>query len=752
MTSSMSAPVFVSVDPTMPLPANSTSLKRAIRSLLTRGAVACGLLLIASTASAQVNGAAHKPYLGWSTFSQQTIDPAFLTQANMVTQSDALARSGLQAHGFNYINMDSGWQGSFDANGRPTPNTATFPDIKGLIDHIHRNGQKAGIYWIPGVEEPAVLANSPILGTPYHIQDILAVPYTAGNAFGAPGTSPYHYKIDFSKPGAQEYIDSVVAEFSSWGVDFIKLDGVTPGSYSDDLSINNLADVQAWSKAIAKTGRPIWLTVSWAVDQDYLGTWQQFSNARRIDDDVECEGRCATLTDWSRIYKRFRDLPAWQASAGPQLGWNDLDSLDVGDGALDGLTNEEKRSAFTLWSIANAPLYLGGDLTKIDDFGKRLVTNDEVLAVDQSGKPAKQVIGGDTPVWVSDLGDGSYYVALFNMNSTPAVVRLPWRELGLDGARQVRDLWTHDELGRSAGEFSTKLEGHDVRLLRVWATVGRTPPVPSASYEAEAATLAGSAVVFACTDCSGGNKVGGLGLGAGNTVTFNNVYARRTGVYQMQVHSMTLGLRSYLYKVGDGPFQTFNSGGGSFLLPSASAMPVCLKAGYNAIQFGNPTSYPPDLDRIVVSGNGDAALPTTTTYEAEAATLGGTVTAGFSNYASGLSKAGNIGGGAANSVTFSNVTVPTAGTYQLEIDYFTSGVRTLVVTVNGGTPRSLDLDGSTFDDPTPTIIPVQLKAGTNTIQMGNATGFAPDLDRIVIAPRVDSGWSFGGTSQTCGRP
>src|ERR1700739_2713088 len=317
---------------------------------------ATGLLFSHSPAQAQVNGVGQRPYLGWSTFSEQTINSSFLTQAHIQAQSDALASSGIQAHGFKYINIDSGWQGSFDANGRPIPNTTTFPDIKALIDHIHQNGQKAGIYWIPGVEYPAVAANSPILGTTYHIQDILTVPNTAGNAFGGPGTSPYHYKIDFTKPGAQEYMNSVVALFASWGIDFIKLDGVTPGSDSYDLHIDNRADVQALSAAIAASGRPIWFTISWALDQDYLGTWQQYSNARRIDQDVECEGRCATLTNWPRIYERFRDLPGWENAAGPALGWNDLDSLDIGDGALDGLTNEEKRSALSLWALANAPI------------------------------------------------------------------------------------------------------------------------------------------------------------------------------------------------------------------------------------------------------------------------------------------------------------------------------------------------------------------------------------------------------------
>jgi hypothetical protein len=712
-------------------------------------------LAFASATQAQVNGAGERPYLGWSTFSEQTITPGFLTQANVAAESDALAESGLQAHGFNYINIDSGWQGSFDAYGRPIPDTTTFPNIEELIAHIHANGQKAGIYWIPGVEEPAVAANDPILGTPYHIQEILTVPYTAGNAFGAPGTSPYHYKIDFSKPGAQAYIDSVVALFASWGVDFIKLDGVTPGSYSDNLSIDNRKDVAAWSRAIKKTGRPIWLTVSWALDKDYLDTWQKYSNARRIEDDVECEGRCATLTDWPRIYKRFRDLPGWENAAGPSKGWNDLDSLDVGDGQLDGLSNTEKRSAITLWALANAPMYLGGDLTRLDAFAKKLLTNDAVIAVDQSGKPAQQVIGGDFPVWVTDLGYGSYYVALFNMQATPARVMLPWRELGIRGVHDMRDLWTHADLGKSVGSFSMILPGHGVRLLKVRA-FGYAPQTLSKSYEADHALLAGSAAVADCSGCSDGKKVGGLGLGANNTVTFNSIYVHRTGVYLMQVDSMTQGLRSYLYKVNGGRFQTLNSGGGSFNIPSSRNIPICLKKGFNSIQFGNPTSYPPDLDRIVIKGNGKAALPTTTTYEAETATLGGNATTGFSNYFSGLSKVGNVGGGPANSITFSHVTVPVSGAYQLEVDYATDGPRSFFVTVDGRATVQVNGDGSTFDDPKPAILHVVLKAGVNTIKIGNPNEYAPDMDRIVVAPLITSSpfdhiFRIGGddTTRTC---
>ena len=199
---------------------------------------------------------------------------------------------------------------------------------------------------------------------------------------------------------------------------------------------------------------------------------------------------------------------------------------------------------------------------------------------------------------------------------------------------------------------------------------------------------------------------------------------------------MTIGLRSYLYNVNGGSYQTLNCSGGSFSLPASTTVPVHLEKGVNAITFGSPVSYPPDLDRIVISGNGDFPAPTTTSYEAEVATLNGSVSGVFSNYSSGLAKAGNVGGGAANTVTFSNVTVPADGTYQLEIDYQTSGLRSFFMSVNGAIATELDLNGDTFNDPTPTVIQVNLHAGANTIEFGNPSGYAPDLDRIVVAPVI----------------
>jgi alpha-galactosidase len=689
------------------------------------------------SAPAQVNNVGHTPSLGWGTFSEQTINSSFLTQANVMTQSDTLAASGLQKHGWQYINIDSGWMSTFDANGRPIPAAPNFPDITALIAHIHRNGQKVSIYWIPGIEQPAVNGNFPILGTENTTQQIVAIPLAQGNAFAGPLPNPFHDKIDFSKPGAQEYINSIVALFASWGVDAIKLDGVVPGSDVDSLSIDDRPDVAAWSKAIAVSGRPIVLTISWDLDQDFLSVWQQLANARRIEDDIECEGNCATLTDWPRIYERFRDLVGWENDASPQVGWNDMDSLDVTNGlSVDGLTNEETKSEVSLWAMANAPMILGGDLSKLTSFAKEILSNDEVVAVNQSTHPATQLMGGNLPIWVSNLGNHNYYVAVFNLNATPAVAQIPWSLLGATGALQMRDIWKQVDLGPSLSSYSTLLPGHGVRLLKV-TTIGHAAPTRATSYEAEDATLSGSAAIASCPLCSGGEKVGDLGLGANNTVTFMNVNVNKAGVYLMQVDSMTQGLRSYIYVVNGGLPQTLNSGGGSFLIPASTTVPVVLQKGLNTIQFGNPVSFPPDLDRIVISGVGDAPEPVATVYEAELATLSGTVTASFNNYSSGLANTGNIGGGAGNNVTFTNVTVPADGVYLLEVDGDTSGPRSFFLTINDGTPQELDFNGTTFSEPGAIYVyRVQLHAGTNTLSFGNPTGFSPNLDRIVVAPTV----------------
>ena len=713
---------------------HGTPLFRKLQLCNLVAVVMLALSFTAISAVAQVNGLGAKPYLGWSTYSQQTIVPSstVMNEQNILAQSDAMRSSGLGAHGFRYINLDAGWSGDNDAYGRTLWNTTEFPHFLEMIQHIHANGQKVGIYLLPGIGSSIVSANLPIYGTQYHAQDIVAMPLTIGNGFG------YGYKIDFTKPGAQEYINSIVNLYASWGIDFIKMDSVTPGSYNDNLNINNIPDVQAMSKAIQQSGRPIWLTLSWALDEDYISDWQQNSNARRIEGDVECEGDCPNLTEWQRVLLRFYDLIGWENASGRTLGWNDLDSLEVGNGATDGITDTEQQTAMTLWAMANAPLSLGGDLTKLTSYGKKLLSNDEVIAVDQSGHPAKQVTGGFTPIWVSNLGNGSYYVAIFNLNAFPTRVTVDWKDLGFPGAFGMRDLWNHAELGSSFQSFGDLLPGHGAHLFRVTAA-GHVPAPSSQIYGAETATLFGSTQRTACSTCASGNKLTYLGIGAGNYAIFN-VTVKKAGVYRMEVDSMTTGTRSFIINVNDGPDITLNLSGGSSNLPFPTTIPVRLHAGTNSIQFGNPTSYPPDMDRILISGDGNEPYPDFSVYEAENATLSGAAasSAGFCGNCSGLASVGNLGGNPQSTVTFNDVNVPVTGTYQMEVDYMTQGQRSFYVSVNGNTAKELDLNGYSFGTPTSTVIQVQLHAGSNQIEFSNPSNYAPNLDSIIISPA----WRF----------
>ena len=209
----------------------------------------------------------------------------------------------------------------------------------------------------------------------------------------------------------------------------------------------------------------------------------------------------------------------------------------------------------------------------------------------------------------------------------------------------------------------------------------------------------------------------------------------KAGVYRMEVDSMTLGTRSFIINVNEGPNITLNLSGGSGNLPFPTTIPVRLNAGTNSLQFGNPTSYPPDIDRIIISGDGNEPYPASTVYEAENAQLSGAAatSAGFCGNCSGLASVGNLGGNAQSAVTFDNVIVPVAGTYQMEIDYMTQGQRSFFISVNRNTAHEVVLNGYSFGTPTSTVIQIPLHAGSNEIDFSNPTNYAPNLDSIIIS-------------------
>ncbi|WP_082722528.1 X2-like carbohydrate binding domain-containing protein [Paenibacillus jilunlii] len=423
-----------------------------------------------NAAEAADKALAQKPYMGWSSYSMQVYDPAgnWISAESIKKQSDAMHEK-LQAHGYEYINIDAGWNGGMDEYGRPLPNTERYPDgFQEVIDYVHNNGQKIGIYLIPGLSIEAYNNDLEIYGTngECRVRDIAVQPLKIMDYWNS-----YTYKIDFSNPCAQKYIDSIADLLREWGIDFVKFDSVTPGSGINNLSRDARGDVEAWSKALAK--HDIWFELSWALDHNYVDFWKKYANGWRIQWDVESYDSSVGLTQWANIARLFPDAAIWWRDAGPG-GWNDFDSLNVGNGAMDGLTKDERKTAMTFWAVSAAQLYLGNDMTRLDDYGLELLTNDEVIAVNQAGHPAHPVsMDTQQQVWFANNGDGTYNVALFNLGSRSAAVDVKWSDIGLAGPASVRDLWSRSELGTfDTGYSGGVLEPHASRMLKVTAKSG----------------------------------------------------------------------------------------------------------------------------------------------------------------------------------------------------------------------------------------------------------------------------------------
>ncbi|GAB3674277.1 hypothetical protein GCM10028814_03050 [Angustibacter aerolatus] len=548
------------------------------------------------------------PYRGWSSWSMQSShypglndenDYQWLTERNVLAQAKALART-LKPYGYDHVNIDAGWWSDFtwkpgyDAHGRQTPNAQRFPrGMAPVAADVHRLGLKAGIYLPVGLEKPAYDdGDYPIAGAPgCSTHDIVYSDKRTTNGWDS------SYKIDFEKPCAQKYVDSQAAEIAGWGYDLLKLDGVGPGSGKSGDQYDNRADVEAWHEAIARTGRDVQLEVSWSLDKGAIDTWQDAADGWRIDTDVECY--CDTLVSWTNsVDDRFADAPSWVRYAG-KGGWNNLDSLDVGNGRMDGLTDDERRSYATLWAISAAPLYTGDDLTKLDRLGRQLLTNREVLAIDAQGRAASPVVPKALQqVWRVQNADGSWTVALFNLDRQPAHVQARWSDVGFAGPARVRDVWSGRSLGRFAGGWSADVPGHGVRLLNVRPEA--TPVTVQA--ESSTSTLVGGAKVGGCDGCAGGLKVGDMG--EGDSVTLHGFHVARAGTYAVTVSYVDASNgRDVGIAVDGGAVQKVRLGAGDddrWDRPQSTTLHLPLRAGENSITFSNVGGYTPDVDQVTV--------------------------------------------------------------------------------------------------------------------------------------------------------
>lgn len=370
------------------------------------------------------------PPMGWNSWD---CFATTITEEQTKAQADFMAAK-LKAHGWEYIVVDIQWyepgakshdyrkdaQLTMDGNGRLLPAPNRFPSavegagFKPLADYVHARGLKFGIHLMRGIPRQAVDKNLPILGTDLYAQDIADRVHTCP-------WNPDMYGVDMSKPGAQAYYNSVFKQIAAWGVDYVKV---------DDLSrpyFQNLKEVEAIRKAIDASGRPMVLSLSPGETDFAAGSHvREHANLWRISDDF--------WDRWLALRDMFPRLERWNTHRKPGA-WPDADMLPLGTLVLGQRTTrftpDEQRLLMTLWSIARSPLMHGGDMTKTDEFTLSLLTNDEVLAVNQKSTHNRPVFDHDGLIaWTAEEpGTKAVYLAFFNARDRVSLTAANARQL-----------------------------------------------------------------------------------------------------------------------------------------------------------------------------------------------------------------------------------------------------------------------------------------------------------------------------------
>ncbi|MDE2127906.1 MAG: NPCBM/NEW2 domain-containing protein [Armatimonadetes bacterium] len=334
-------------------------------------------------------------------------------------------RNGLSAHGFQYVNIDDTWEGPRDASGAITTNER-FPDMAGLADYVHRKGLKLGIYSSPG-------------------------PKTCG---GYPGSWQHELQ------DAQTY--------ASWGIDYLKYDWCSYGGVATGAGLDRLQKpYQVMHDALDSVNRDILFSLcQYGMGDVWKWGAQVGGNCWRTTGDIN--------DSWGSLHGIYSSQNGHEKYAGPGH-WNDPDMLVVGSVGWGNphpshLTPNEQILHISMWCLLSAPLLIGCDMTKMDSFTRALLTNDELIAINQDplGKPAGRVwTDGEHDVWSRPLADGTRAVGLINAGPAPAKIAVTWSMIGLGGRQPVRDLWLHKNVGEHDGGYSVIVPSHGAVVLKI---------------------------------------------------------------------------------------------------------------------------------------------------------------------------------------------------------------------------------------------------------------------------------------------
>ncbi|MEO5685332.1 MAG: glycoside hydrolase family 27 protein [Chitinophagaceae bacterium] len=351
---------------------------------------------------------------------------------------------------------------TMDKWGRLTPQPNKFPSafggkgFKPLSDYVHGQGLKFGIHVMRGIPRQAVWAKTPVMGAPGITADMIA-----DTSSVCPWMN-HMYGLNMTKPGAQAYLNSILQLYAAWEVDFIKVDDLSR-PYSN-------AEVEGYKKAIDQSGRPMVLSLSpGATPVAQAAHATQYSNMWRMADDF--------WDNWKEILAMMNYAKQWEGIGG-NGHWPDCDMLQLGKLSKRGPVGQERYSRFTedelythitFWSIYKSPLMIGGNMPENRELELKLLTNNEVLAVNQQGENPKQLLKTDsTMIWISQAPGGKdFYVAMFNIGNNSSNNVLDFKLLNLKGKISVRDLWNKTSLGVFKKEFSKKVNAHGALLLKL---------------------------------------------------------------------------------------------------------------------------------------------------------------------------------------------------------------------------------------------------------------------------------------------
>lgn len=519
------------------------------------------LALTALTASAQEG-----PTMGWSSWNTYGVN---ISDALIRSQADAIVSKGLKDAGYDHINIDDGFFGGRnETTGDLIIHATRFPNgLKEVADYIHAKGLKAGIYSDAGCN-------------------------TCGNYYNGDTQSVNVGFYNHDQHDADYY-------FKECGFDFIKVDfcGGDANQNSQKLALDPQERYTAISNAIKATGRDdVRLNVCrW----NYPGTWVHdiaFSWRTTVD----------IYDGWNSVKGILAENLALSAYSS-KGHYNDMDMLEVGRS----MTTEEDKTHFGMWCIMNSPLLIGCNLTTIKDETLALLTNKELIALNQDTLYQQAYLAAS---------DNSCYIlvkdvetrrglkrafAIYNPNDEAKTVKVSFAQLDLDGSVKLRDLFAKEDLGAFTTTYSASIPAHGTRIYLAEAEK-RTERT---RYEGETGYIKAyqelknnqtekTGIYEAASFCQGGYKAGWLGYSEDNSLQWDNVYSEEGGEYQLTIAYISGESRNITVSVNGEEVKTLSANSGGWQTVGKKYVVITLKKGTNTIRLSNAKTWMPDIDYI----------------------------------------------------------------------------------------------------------------------------------------------------------